>query len=115
MLKYLVELYYHSNYVNPAYQDEETGGISEPKLANWLQVRLTPEGRSPRVFLEAHRMLQTKGYVNGLQERIRGFPEESIWLTDAGLERAEYQNPRFYGKALVQIRKHWPAVRIVGV
>ena len=60
-------------------------------------------------------MLQTKGYVNGLQERIRGFPEESIWLTDAGLERAEYQNPRFYGKALVQIRKHWPDVRIVGV
>jgi hypothetical protein len=84
-------------------------------LANWLQVRLTPEGRSPRVFLEARKTLQTKGYVNRVQERIRGFPEESIWPTDAGLARAAYLNPRFYVKALAQIWKHWPAVRIVGV
>jgi hypothetical protein len=44
-------------------------------------------------------MLQAKGYVNRVQERIRGFPEESIWPTDAGLARAAYLNPRFYVKA----------------
>lgn len=114
ILKGLAEVYYEGGFESDAYRDESTGGIYEHKLAHRLGYKLAPQDRSPSEFIEACRILEGSGYVRRVK-RSPDFPEFGIWPTVAGLDRAEYVNSSWLGKARLQLATRWPEILVAAL
>jgi hypothetical protein len=101
----LSECYYRSLYKCEHYNNPETGGVYEHRLATWMGVPNEPmiyQGKRIDVpsslFLAAVEILAEDGYVKRL-ERLPGYPVKGIQITNKGLARAEYLKSRWFYKS----------------
>ena len=109
ILRGLASFYYDSGHKSADYRDPESGGIYEHKLASRLGFQV--DGGSPPEFIEACRALEAQGLVRR-NKRLPEFPEQGIWPTLQGLDRAEYLEASPIGKLGKQVAKRWPEIAV---
>lgn len=110
ILGYLYDHYFELGYKSETYQNSETGGIYENKVANTMGFELIQGDRSPPDFIEGCRLLQQDGYVIRMKRSEN--PELGIWPTKHGLEHLEYERLSVLQKSLHHVTTSWPRILI---